>query len=286
MKPSKLILGTANLGSGYGITNSDNYNPSNALEIINYAVSRGIDTFDTAAEYGEAERLLRITLKSGKAAQLITKIPKLESYTFENVCHYLNQSIDRLGTPFLFGLLFHDPSIHERREIYEISERILNSGKVKRIGFSAYSLESLLTAKNNNPHWTIFQIPENILDRRLMNSTELLDLSNAGNIIHVRSIFLQGLLLANPQELPLKFLQYRQVFAQIESLAQEVGVRPLDICLSYAANISWSSGSIIAAATVAQLDEIINYQHTDFEFSNLRSLPEAVLDPRRGSETV
>lgn len=284
MKPSKLILGTANLGSSYGITNTVNYDPSNALEIINYAVSRGIDTFDTAAEYGEAERLLGITHKSSKPANLITKIPKLDSYTFESVFHYLNQSMDRMGITFLFGLLFHDPLIHERREIYEISERILDTGIVKRIGFSAYSLESLLTAKNNNPHWTIFQIPENILDRRLTNSTELLDLFNTGNIIHVRSIFLQGLLLTNSQELPLKFMQYRQVFAQIESLAHKVGVTPLDICLSYAANIPWSSGSIIAAATVAQLDAIINFQHVDFEFSNLQSLPEAVLDPRRWSD--
>jgi aryl-alcohol dehydrogenase-like predicted oxidoreductase len=180
--------------------------------------------------------------------------------------------------------MFHDPDIHKRKEIQEISNRLLETGLIEHIGFSAYSLDALLNAKEQNPSWTIFQVPENILDRRLINSTELSEMAKAKNIIYVRSTFLQGLLLSSSLDIPNKFKKYKQVFHELHVCAEQNGVNPLDLCLSYSFSISWSAGVVVAAATIDQLDEILDFRFLNLDFDKLEKLPEQILDPRRWSE--
>lgn len=280
----KYVLGTANLGAPYGITNQKKYNSELAQSVVRHALFRGINSFDTAAGYGNAEQLIGATLNSNDNHEIVTKIPARESYTFEYVSRKLQLSLDNLRLNKIHGLLFHDPDIYKKNEIVEISKRILETGKVEHLGFSAYSIDELLKAKEANPCWTIFQVPENILDRRLIQSAELADMAKSENIFHVRSIFLQGLLLSKPTELPKKFQKYGQAFRELHLEAARLGGNSLDLCVSYASSISWSSGVIIAAASPTQLDEILNFKFLRTEFDRLERLPEHILDPRRWSD--
>lgn len=284
MNPTRLVLGTANLGFDYGITNSKQYSQQISRNILRHAASRGINTFDTAAEYGKAEQLLGLTIGSNINSRIITKIPTRESYTYEYVLQSLESSLEKLKQKKIFGLMFHDPEIHKKKELREISKKLLNTGKIDHLGFSAYELDSVLTAKGMNPEWTIFQVPENILDRRLINSSELVEMANAGNYFYVRSVFLQGLLLKNANELPEKFKKYKNIFGGLQMMADDLGVRSLDLCLSYISEIAWSSGNIIAAASLLQLDEILDSKILKMKFDNLESLPKCVLDPRYWGE--
>lgn len=284
MNNSKFVLGTANLGAAYGINNQEKYNGDVARSVMTHALARGIYTFDTAAEYGNAEELLGETIKSGTSPQIVTKIPSRDSYTYEYVLRCLELSLIKLKQNKIYGLMFHDPDVHKKKEIREISKKLLDSGLIEHLGFSAYSLDALLIAKDQNPNWTIFQVPENILDRRLINSVELSEMAEAKNTIYVRSIFLQGLLLSGPEDIPNKFKKYKQLFRELHVYAKEFGVTPLDLCLSYASSISWSAGVIVAAATTDQLDEILDFRFLSADFDRLESLPEQILDPRRWSE--
>lgn len=280
MKPYRLILGTANLGAQYGITNSSEFDVSSSQDVINLAVNKGLEIFDTAPQYGVAEELLGECLRYEIEPKIITKIPSVASYTYEYVYDSIASSLHRLGKIKLFGVMFHDPEIYKKKGIREISKKLLESGLVERIGFSAYSLESVISAKDSNEYFTIFQVPENILDGRLVNSKDLLELSYSGNLFFVRSVFLQGLLLLDSNKLPSRFQKYKNIFEQVEQLAQQSSVTKLDLCLSYAEKIAWSSGTIVAAASTAQLNEILNFKMTSIELSALNKLPEVVLDPR------
>ncbi len=284
MQKLKYVLGTANLGSQYGITNQKKYDEDLSRRVVEHALSRGIYSFDTAAEYGNAEELIGTSLNPKENYEIVTKIPTRESYTYEYVSRFLQLSLDNLRLNKIYGLMFHDPDIHKKTEIREISKRILESGKVEHLGFSAYTLNALLQAKENNPSWTIFQVPENILDQRLINSIELDEMSKDGNIVHVRSIFLQGLLISKETELPKKFIKYAHLFRELHLTAERLGGTSLELCLSYASSISWSSGVIVAAASPAQLDEILVSKFLKPEFDLLERLPEQILDPRRWSE--
>lgn len=284
MKQSKFVLGTANLGTTYGINNQDTYDRIASAGILKHATARGISTLDTAAEYGIAENLIGESFGSNENLRLITKIPTRELYTYEYIRECLDGSLRRLQQKKIYGLMFHDPDIHKKNEICDISKRLLDSGQVENIGFSAYSLAAVLEAKNKNQHWTIFQVPENILDQRLRKSTELVDLTNARNSVFVRSIFLQGLILQNPNELPHKFQKYKRVFQELQNVGQKMGVSALDLCLSYSSSIAWNSGSIIAAASIKQLDQILDFKFLDLDFDNIETLTEEILDPRKWNE--
>jgi aryl-alcohol dehydrogenase-like predicted oxidoreductase len=284
MYSPKIILGTANLGSKYGVSNSADFNETVSKQILQHALSAGIDTFDTAAAYGVAEELLGKTLKPGSDTKVITKIPTQEEYSFEYVSYCLENSLSKLKRKSVYGLMFHDPDILKKPEIREISKRLIGAGKVQEIGFSAYSLEAVLETKAIYPDWTIFQVPENILDRRLLNSTELAEMASSKNSIYVRSVFLQGLLLMSPQEIPFKFKRYEDILLALHNLAERLSVNVLDLCLSYVTNIPWNSGTIVAAGSINQLDEILNYKKIEIDFTELESLPSDVLDPRKWVE--
>jgi aryl-alcohol dehydrogenase-like predicted oxidoreductase len=284
MRTPKFILGTANLGSRYGISNVNHYDRDLSRRVINHALIRDIDTFDTAAEYGFAEELIGELAHLNPETKTITKIPVQENYTYEYVINCLESSLDKLKQEKIYGLMFHDPDIGKKKEIPEISKKLLDTGKLEHLGFSAYKVEALLDAKEMNPNWTIFQVPENILDRRLKNSLEMIDMAKSSNVIFVRSIFLQGLLLIESTNLPGKFQKYEKIFREFQLFAENMGVNTLDLCLSYASEISWSSGNIVAAASISQLDEILDFNFVDIEFDKLESLPEKVLDPRRWDE--
>ena len=284
MNISRFVLGTANLGAAYGINNQEIYNLDVARSVMTHALARGIHTFDTAAEYGNAEELLGETINSGTNHKIVTKIPSRDSYTYEYVLQCLDLSLIKLKQNKIYGLMFHDPNIHEKKEIREISKKLLDSGLIENLGFSAYSLDALLIAKDQNPNWTIFQVPENILDRRLINSVELSEMAKEKNTIFVRSTFLQGLLLLGSEDIPDKFKKYKQIFRELHAYEERFGVNSLDLCLSYASSISWSAGIIVAAATTDQLDEILDFRFLSADFEKLERLPEQILDPRRWSE--
>ena len=284
MNHTKFVLGTANLGSSYGINNSEQFDQGQSRSVLSHAIRRGINTFDTATEYGSAEELIGATVSSDANPRIVTKIPSRDSYTFEYVSKCLDFSLSKLKQNKIYGLMFHDPDVHKKNEIQDISKRLLDSGKIEHLGFSAYNLNTLLDAKQTNPSWTIFQVPENILDQRLTNSSELVEMARAKNIFHVRSIFLQGLLVSKPTEIPAKFRNYEQIFRNLHLAAVSLGINTVDLCISYASSISWSSGIIVAAASTSQLDEILDFKFLGTDFHQFETLPGHILDPRRWNE--
>jgi hypothetical protein len=71
---SRLALGTAQFGAPYGVANSGGpLSREEAIRIVQFASSAGIDTLDTAIAYGESERILgEIGVQQFK---VVTKIP-------------------------------------------------------------------------------------------------------------------------------------------------------------------------------------------------------------------
>ena len=59
MKESKIVLGTAQLGSDYGIVNKEGKpTEKDAFRIMKYAIEKGIFYFDTAYCYGNSEIII------------------------------------------------------------------------------------------------------------------------------------------------------------------------------------------------------------------------------------
>ena len=107
----KLILGTAQLGLKYGITNKDEKPVLNeALEIFNIAYNNGISIFDTARAYGDSEYKLGIFKKSFKNdIILITKLHIEGTDNIEgDILNSVKESIRQLQCENIDVLLLHD----------------------------------------------------------------------------------------------------------------------------------------------------------------------------------
>jgi aryl-alcohol dehydrogenase-like predicted oxidoreductase len=160
---------------------------------------------------------------------------------------------------------------------------VLNQGIAKRIGVSIYSEAAISLNKRILPELSVFQVPENICDRRLMYSKEVLRLASQGNIFNVRSIFLQGLLLMQPSSLPKQFSDVAPRLQEVIDFAQKNSLTVLELCMGYARSISWASGIIVGVTSVAQLAEIQESSSSLPEGwdRDIPRLPIAVIDPRR-----
>jgi aryl-alcohol dehydrogenase-like predicted oxidoreductase len=95
------------------------------------------------------------------------------------------------------------------------------------------------------------------MDRSLIESGWLYKLNKLNIDIHVRSIFLQGLLLMAPESLPKKFSKFMSLWLEWHLWLEENKFSALEGCLAYINSVQGLSGVLIGVETCKQLDEII-----------------------------
>lgn len=144
---SSIIFGAWQAGKAYwtGISDSD------IKKAIEVSIENGVDTFDTAEEYGdgESERLLgEILSKQRDQVKILSKVfsNHLNSKEVRASCE---KSLNNLKTDFLDLYQIHWPSGHWGSKVVPIGETMdaLNAlreeGKIRSIGVSNFSLDEL-----------------------------------------------------------------------------------------------------------------------------------------------
>jgi aryl-alcohol dehydrogenase-like predicted oxidoreductase len=143
------------------------------------------------------------------------------------------------------------------KDIYQSLIRLKKMGYVKKIGVSVYSPDEL-DKIFQEMQFDIVQAPLSILDRRLINSGWVARLSQANVEIHVRSIFLQGLLLMSIERRPKKFDRWQSVWSEWNSWLSENNLTPLEACLGYALSIDEVDKVVVGVDSVSHLSEILS----------------------------
>jgi aryl-alcohol dehydrogenase-like predicted oxidoreductase len=281
---SEFILGTANFGSIYGIAN-DGIKLSNRKinKIIQTAQKNEVKEFDTAPTYGEAEILLGKFLDTKYETRISSKISQKECTSVNSILDHIKKTIIITNIEKLSNLYLHDPEPYNPATFQILREGLAEAklmGLIERVGASVYSLNSLKKIKNFFPEMTVFQVPENICDRRLYHSDEIRNFFENGDKFIVRSVFLQGLLL-----MPFSRIKISRAIPEIAKLtlaAKKMNMSNLDLCLAYARSIPWSSGIIVGSASPKQLKEILKskYSLPDNWESIVSRFPDDLLDPR------
>jgi aryl-alcohol dehydrogenase-like predicted oxidoreductase len=269
----KLALGTVQFGLNYGIANAGCRVTTNEVyEILQSAQMFGMDTLDTAIDYGESEVLLgQFGIRQWKT---ITKLPVVPTDCCDIaqwVHIQVQQSMIRLGIKQLHGLLLHKPNQLLEPigpSLYKVLLELKEQGIVNKIGVSVYSpteLDRLFECYALD----LVQAPLNILDRRLMESGWLGRLHAKGVEVHTRSAFLQGLLLMSPNHRPAKFNRWSDIWNIWDKWLVSEGVTPLEGCLRYICNLPGIDRIIVGVDSRIQLNEIIKSSE-----GQLISLPE------------
>ncbi|MCX6237711.1 MAG: aldo/keto reductase [Bacteroidia bacterium] len=257
----KLALGTVQFGLNYGIANTQGAVAANeAKAILNHAKNSGMDTLDTAIAYGDSEyRLGQVGIQGWKVVTKLPSIPEECVDIAKWVALVVNESLQRLNVTSLYGLLLHRPGqLHEKEgdSLYRALEKLKYDGLVQKIGISIYDPSELDTLCSHFP-FDLVQAPFNLLDRRLIESGWLFKFEEKGIELHVRSVFLQGLLLMNSDVRPKKFDKWLPLWDQFENWLNQSGLKRLQACLCYALSFPEISKVIVGVDSLSQLNEIL-----------------------------
>lgn len=259
---SKLALGTVQFGLDYGVANQKGrVIVEEGQKILVEARQAGVDTLDTAIAYGDSEATLgKIGVSNWR---IVSKLPKMPEGTLDVegwVEAQIAGSLSRLGIGQLDGLLLHYPAQvleGEGCRLFAALQRAKDKGLVKKIGASIYSPDELPTLLDVFD-MSLVQLPLNILDRRIIDSGWLARMSLAGVEVHVRSIFLQGLLLLAESQRPEKFSRWHSLWKAWDSWLKKNNLSALEACLSFVLHQEMVSKIVIGVDGVSQIRQILS----------------------------
>lgn len=259
MEP-QLCLGTVQLGVPYGITNNNNRIGANDIQkILITASTQGITTLDTAQSYGYSEEFIGRFWPTTTKCKIISKLPANISKQNKNSWPSIFQeSLVRLKTNKLYGLLLHDPTdllgLHGKKLIswlISLKERQL----VEKIGVSIYTANELEWIPLDK--FDIIQLPISIYDQRLLKNKTIEKLHDLGISIHARSIFLQGIILEQSSKWP-RFLssEFREHHTSLQRALKEDGLNLLDAAIGFTKSIAQLEYILVGVVNSEQLLEI------------------------------
>lgn len=286
---SKFGLGSAQLGMAYGKFNHFGQPDLNEAELIlREAKKLGFSLIDTASQYGSSESVLGQLGQVWEGMPLITKTP---SFNTEQITHtqaeQVKQSFDsslaRLRLSHVKGVLVHhapDLLVPGGEYIYDTLRQLKSEGLVEQIGVSVYEAK---VADRVLEKYSIdlIQVPINVFDKRLVESQALDRWSRAGIEIHARSAFLQGLLLADPTQLPPQFLSVAPILGRFQADCVARGVTPKSAALHYLLGLPPISKILIGIDSARQLTEIFSDfpEHLEMEWDTYRIENVDILNP-------
>ncbi|ASU40582.1 hypothetical protein hmeg3_21300 [Herbaspirillum sp. meg3] len=264
-----LTLGTVQLGLPYGIANTLGMPDDREVkEIFRVALAHGVSDIDTARAYGIAEH--RIGLLGGadlqSRARIVTKLDPLAWLPADASRELVRAAVEasvfrscrdlRVATLDVFALHRWQHRSSWNGAIWERLLELKQEGVIKLLGASLSTQEEALEALAD-PAIKYIQLPCNLLDWRWETSPFLALRAQRPDVsIHVRSAFLQGLLVSDAAIWPDGIVDASSIVKKLDSLVQELGrVSKPDLCLAYLAGLTWIDSIVVGIDSVAQLQD-------------------------------
>ena len=281
---NRIVLGGAQLGLPYGILNGgETLSREEVARILDTASDHGIDAIDTAIAYGQSESIIGETAQN--RFNIISKLPPLPS-DVSNVSEWVHMQVDaslsRLKCTSLDALLLHRPQDltgQHGSELYAAIGSLKIEKIIRRFGISIYAPEEL-PGIIGTFDIDVVQAPLNVFDRRILG---VIDQLTALNIeVHVRSVFLQGVLIASPKGRPQRFEPWSEHFALFDEWVHSSGISAMACCLGFALQQPGIAKLVIGATSSESLAEIMtSIPNTHLEVpAHLQSSIEQLIDPR------
>lgn len=262
---SQFVLGTAQLGMNYGRVNrTGKPTKQSAVEMLRYAIAKGVAAFDTARAYGEAECLIGEAFTGQRRTHVITKLDVSsvhEDMSDSEVREIVETSVDAscraLRTEKLDTLLLHDWTHHDKWGglAWQRLREHQADGKVSVLGASIYHPHEALAALVE-PAIQHLQIPMNVLDWR-WKQIGLALTQRPDVVVHARSALLQGILAHSAEEWPvIPDFNNTDCAQKLQSLAKKFRRGSVtDLCLAYVRSFPWISSVVVGCETLHQLEQ-------------------------------
>jgi aryl-alcohol dehydrogenase-like predicted oxidoreductase len=278
---SKIVLGTAQFSGNYSLF-QNNKKKTNIETLIKFCLENKLNKFDSAINYNNLNFYKMINTKKTILNSKFKFNPnKNVIYHIEIIKSYLNDN----NILCLNNLFIHNPNIINYTNLNLLKEIIKSLKDLKLIKYFGYSLyydPKLINFLILNFKPDTVQIPGSLLDQRLI-SKSYLDFFKTKNIfIQVRSVFLKGVLLINPNDIPNNLMKWKKIFYNIDKWLQINNYLKPNFLLSYILSNDQIDEIVLGFDSIDQLDEILNLDiYDNFKNPPIFTKDDNILNPSK-----
>ena len=265
----KLALGSAQFGLNYGISNNSGVVKLNEIKkIISYAKKNNVNYIDTAPAYGNSQKKLgKINLNKFR---VITKLPKLPKDIKKNkigiwIESTLKTHLNDLKIKNFYAILMHNPDDLLSKSGIIIFKKLRELKKKKlflKIGAAVYTttqLENILKKFKLD----LINFPFSVGNTKFLNNNLLSLIKKRKSEIHIRSVFMQGLLLIkNKSRIPKK-LKNTRFLENWHMFLKKNKIDPLEGCIQFIKLRKEFNVVIIGVDNLDQFKQIIKFFNED-----------------------
>tara|TARA_B100000965_G_scaffold404403_1_gene435038 strand:+ start:815 stop:1696 length:882 start_codon:yes stop_codon:yes gene_type:complete len=276
MTLKKFIIGTAQIGSIYGISNEKKKKLSfiEIKKILKKSKSLGIKDLDTAISYNNDKILGKVGVKS---FNINTKISIFKFKNKNDITKFYEKkiikSLKNLKIKKFNSILIHNPDELKKdnnsKLIYKSLILLKKKKLFRKIGISIYNFNQLKRLLKYYK-FDIIQLPFNVFDQRLIKNNFIEKLHSKKIEIHVRSIFLQGLLLMKNNKINKKFKKWKKAINKWAEYTQDDRLIKLNTCINFVKSNSRISKILIGVNSVKELEEINNSKFKCLNLPNFK----------------
>jgi aryl-alcohol dehydrogenase-like predicted oxidoreductase len=261
---NKIVLGTAQFGLSYGISNNfGKIDQGMAKDILCYSKNKGVEYLDTAHLYGNSEEIIGKSVSPGYW-KIITKTPvfsdkRIEDIHANHLRSSLNDSLNVMNQEFIEGLMIHNCEDLLKPggwKLYEEMNNLKSYGFIRKIGVSVYSSDQIRRILDRY-EIDIVQLPISIFDQRLINDGCLELLKSKGVEIYARSVFLQGLLLMDYKNIPIYFEPINKVIRDFDRLSNSIKADKIALAISFVTSLKEIDHVVIGVDNITHIKQVI-----------------------------
>ncbi len=262
-KMSAFSLGTVQLGKAYGLGEArEKMSEETAFSILDTAMENGVDNLDTANNYGDSEALIGRWLQKRRAEGkslpwVVTKIGPLKHGSFDilrdDVMRQVEGCQKNLGMDTLDCLMLHNFEDYgdDRDAISKIFDELKAQKAYKYSAISAYSRHDYGVIAESGFDAT--QIPLNVFDWSQIENGGMEKLCDAGTMVFVRSVYLQGLVFHTPEDLDPQMSFCFPYLRRYHELCREFSLSPDTLALSFVLSVPGVTTAVMGCDNAAQV---------------------------------
>jgi aryl-alcohol dehydrogenase-like predicted oxidoreductase len=267
---SEIAFGCVEIGLPYGIgVENESQMPSanEAVSLLQTAVERGINFFDTARQYGRSEHVLGLAFQGIRDKVVIaTKCRHIRNQqrqipSDDQIETLINQSfqesLDALQTDYVDVFMLHDGDMEVMQHpvVISVFRKLRDEGKIRASGVSTYLPgETKMAIESGN--WNLIQVPFNLLDQR---QSAYFDLAHSNGVaIIVRSVLMKGLLSGRGKNLHPALAGVEAHIKKYDTLTQFTGKNFPDLATQFALSFPQVSSVLVGIDKLQYLEEALS----------------------------
>ena len=279
---SRLGLGVARFGAA-PVAGGRRMGAAEAFATVALAADAGVQLIDCPPDPEEAERMVGQVLPREPAFRVIAHTAVVEGGAGA-VLRRLRTSLRRMKLERAHAVLAHPSAITtaDGPKLWDGLLRLKDEGVVGAVGIAACVCDDPAgLARRFRPD--LMQLPLSLLDQRLLANGALDEIAGRGVELHLRSIFLHGLLFFDgghagaPVPLSPQISRVRRVLA-------EAGADPMQAALAFALSRPQASHVVVGVGSPAELRAVVKAAAApgpELDWEALRTEAACGLDPTR-----